>query len=105
MTPPKVCTIALWPTGNDQGGYYFFSLKTGRLINQNRWAVILISNKTISPVHQLACRDPLGIDVQGRRGSESLHDSQQIRMHRNQKRTTTAQLIYCLKKTSHTETR
>jgi acetolactate synthase regulatory subunit len=32
--------IALRPTGNEQGGYFFFSLTTGRVLNRNRWTAL-----------------------------------------------------------------
>jgi hypothetical protein len=32
--------IALRPTGNTQGGYYFFSLSTGRQLNCNHWTTL-----------------------------------------------------------------
>jgi hypothetical protein len=36
MGSRTVGALALRPTGNAQGGYYFFSLSTGRVINRNR---------------------------------------------------------------------
>jgi hypothetical protein len=32
--------IALRPTGNAQGGYYFMSLATGRRLNRNHWTTL-----------------------------------------------------------------
>ena len=37
------CTVgalALRPTGNRQGGYYFFSLYSGRRIHRTHWTVL-----------------------------------------------------------------
>jgi hypothetical protein len=46
--------IALRPTGNDQGGYYFFSLATGRRLNRNRWTALPMPADVIDRVHLLA---------------------------------------------------
>jgi hypothetical protein len=46
--------IALRPTGNDQGGYYFFSLATSRRLNRNRWTALSMPAKVIDRVHTLA---------------------------------------------------
>jgi hypothetical protein len=46
--------IALRPTGNDQGGYYFFSLATGRRLNRNRWTALPMPAEVIDRVHALA---------------------------------------------------
>jgi len=37
MAPRTVGTIALHPTGNSQGGYYFYRLGSGKRINHYRW--------------------------------------------------------------------
>jgi len=33
MLPQTSGALALWPSGNAQGGYYFFSLSTGQVIH------------------------------------------------------------------------
>jgi hypothetical protein len=48
--------IALRPTGNEQGGYYFFSLSTGRRINRNRWTPLPMPNDVIVRVRNMARR-------------------------------------------------
>ena len=40
MSPRTVGAIALRPTGNRQGGYYFMSLVTGRIINRNHATIV-----------------------------------------------------------------
>ena len=45
--------IALRPTGNQQGGYYFYSLTTGRRINRNRWTSLPMPNDVIDRVRNL----------------------------------------------------
>ena len=49
--------IALRPTGNAQGGYYFFSLTTGRVLNRNRWTALPMPAEVIDQVHVLARRN------------------------------------------------
>ena len=49
--------IALRPTGNAQGGYYFFSLTTGRVLNRNRWTALPMSAEVIDRIHVLARRN------------------------------------------------
>lgn len=48
--------IALRPTGNAQGGYYFMSLSTGRRLNRNNWTILPMPNEVIDRVHNLARR-------------------------------------------------
>ena len=52
--------LAMRPTGNDQGGYYFFSLNTGRIINRKRWTALPMPNEVIDRVHALARRSGIG---------------------------------------------
>jgi hypothetical protein len=46
--------IALQPTGNDQGGYYFMSLTTGRQLNRNHWTELPMPQDVVEQVHKLA---------------------------------------------------
>jgi hypothetical protein len=48
--------IALRPTGNEQGGYYFLSLTTGRQLNRNRWTALPMPADVINRVHTLVRR-------------------------------------------------
>eukprot|EP00978_Attheya_sp_CCMP212_P022914 scaffold69305_cov32-Attheya_sp.AAC.1 len=48
--------IALRPTGNSQGGYYFYSLTTGRRLNRNNWTVLPMPNEVIDRILTLARR-------------------------------------------------
>jgi hypothetical protein len=48
--------IALRPTGNSQGGYYFFSLTTGRRLNRNNWTELPMPQDVIDRVHTFARR-------------------------------------------------
>ena len=46
--------ISLRPTGNKQGGYFFFSLSTGRRLNRNNWTNLPIPNEVIDRVNMMA---------------------------------------------------
>ena len=49
--------LALRPTGNDQGGYYFFSLTTGRRLNRNNWTPLPMPADVIDRVRTFCRRD------------------------------------------------
>jgi hypothetical protein len=49
--------IALRPTGNTQGEYYFFSLATSRRLNRNRWTELPMPADVINRVYTLSRRD------------------------------------------------
>ena len=66
MATRTVGALALRPTGNAQGGYYFFSLVTGRVINRNRWTEIPMPADVITRVHALARRNPRGCTFSNR---------------------------------------
>ena len=54
MAAQTIGAIALRPTGNTQGGYFFFSLTTGRVLNRGRWTSLPMPNKVINRVHRMA---------------------------------------------------
>jgi hypothetical protein len=69
--------IAFRPTGNEQGGYYFFSLTTGRVLNRNRLTQLLMPSEVIDRVHVLARRGPsggLGLVFGNRNGAPTITD-------------------------------
>jgi Reverse transcriptase (RNA-dependent DNA polymerase)/Zinc knuckle len=68
MVPRTVGAIALRPTGNDQGGHFFYSLSTGKRINRSRWTKLPMPDEVVQRVHQLARRDRM---VKGRLVFES----------------------------------
>ena len=47
-------SIALLPSGNEQGGHYFLSLHTGKRILRNHWTVFPMPNDVVDAVHRLA---------------------------------------------------
>ena len=59
-TPRTSGAIALTPTGNLQGGYWFLSLVTGKRISRRRWTELPITDDAIQRVHELALieKDP-----------------------------------------------
>ena len=46
--------IALRPSGNTQGSYYFLNPHSGKHIIRNNWTVLLMPNEVINTIHQLA---------------------------------------------------
>jgi len=54
MQPRTKGAISLCPTGNSQGGHYFYSLTSGRRLNRNIWILFPISIEVIERVHQMA---------------------------------------------------
>jgi hypothetical protein len=56
MTSRTVGALALRPTGNEQGSYFFFSLSTGRVINRLRATRLPMPSEVIDRVHLLAWR-------------------------------------------------
>ena len=57
MAARTIGAIALRPTGNTQGGYFFFSLTTGRILNRGRWTSLPMPNEVIDRVHRMACQE------------------------------------------------
>jgi hypothetical protein len=53
--------IAMRPTGNKQGGYYFFRLSTGRRLNRNRWTKLPMPNEVVDRVHLYAQNNKRGL--------------------------------------------
>jgi hypothetical protein len=51
-------SLAMRPTRNTQGGHYFFSLNTGRILNRNYWTVLPMPADVIDRVHTLSRRSP-----------------------------------------------
>ena len=54
--------IALRPTGNQQGGYRFYSLSSGRVIRCNRWTHLPMPYEVVDRVHKLSRRKDEGIE-------------------------------------------
>ena len=58
--------IALRPTGNTQGGYYFMSLRTGARINRNRWIALPLPSTVKLAIEQLVKNNPKVLDIRDR---------------------------------------
>jgi hypothetical protein len=56
MAPRTIGALAMRPTGNAQGNYYFFSLSTGRIINRVHATKLPMPDDVIERVHSLARR-------------------------------------------------
>ena len=70
--------IALRPTGNIQGGHYFFSLTTGRRLNRNNWTVLPMPAEVVDRVRTFCRRDRAnlgGINIADRHGNPLLDDA------------------------------
>ena len=61
MSPRKIGDIAVHPTGNEKGGHYCMSLKTGRLLNRKNVTPLPMPSEVIDHVHIIAYRSPVGI--------------------------------------------
>ena len=60
LNPRTVGALALRPTGNVQGGYFFFSLTTGKVINRMRWTRIPMPKEVIDRVERMARQEHAG---------------------------------------------
>ena len=54
MSPRTVGALALRPTGNAQGSFYFMSLSTGRVLNRLRGTPLPMPDDVIEPIHWMA---------------------------------------------------
>jgi hypothetical protein len=54
--------LATQPTGNAQGGFYFYSLNTGRMIDRNNWTALPMPTEVIARVTTLAKTRPVGMN-------------------------------------------
>jgi hypothetical protein len=66
MSPRTTGALALRPTGNAQGSYYFFSLNTGRLLNRSRWTELPMPADVIARIHTLSQRGRHGLEFLNR---------------------------------------
>ena len=60
LNPRTIGALALRPTGNVQGGYFFFSLTTGKVINRMRWTTIPMPKEVIERVERMARQEYAG---------------------------------------------
>ena len=60
LNPRTIGALALRPTGNVQGGYFFLSLTTGKVINRMRWTRIPMPQDVIDRVERMARQEHAG---------------------------------------------
>ena len=60
LNPRTIGALALRPTGNIQGGYFFFSLTTGKVINRMRWTTLPMPKEVINRVERMARQEHAG---------------------------------------------
>jgi len=71
MLPRTSGALALWPSGNVQGGHYFFSLNTGRVIHRARWTALPMPAEAIERIHMLAKEGgTTGVQIHDRYGHD-----------------------------------
>jgi hypothetical protein len=56
MTTRTIGALALRPTGNQQGGYYFYSLMSGQRLHRTHWTELPMPAEVTTRVHALAHR-------------------------------------------------
>ena len=54
MMSRTVGALALRPTGNAQGGFYFLSLSTGRVLNRLRATALPMPDNVVDQVYRMA---------------------------------------------------
>ena len=60
LNPRTIGALALHPAGNVQGGYFFLSLTTGKVINCMRWTRIPMPKEVIDRVESMAHQEHAG---------------------------------------------
>ena len=69
--------LAMRPTGNPQGSFFFFSLTIGRLLTRTRWTELPMPADVIQRVHVLARRNHRGLEFLDRNREPILLDDEQ----------------------------
>jgi hypothetical protein len=83
--------IALQPTGNAQGGHCFFSLTSGRVLNQNHWTTLPMPQDVIVRVHSMSGRHPRAFCSWTRFGKSSTTLTGNSRLPTTETQVTTSQ--------------
>jgi hypothetical protein len=69
----KTCTtgaIATKPTGNAQGGHWFYSLTTGRMLDRQKWTPLPMPDDVIERINVLAKAGQVGMNFTNSRNEE-----------------------------------
>jgi hypothetical protein len=67
-------SIYLRPSGNEHGGAFFMSLRTGQRLDRTAWTVLPMPDGVINTVHRLAKTTVVGTPFQNRRREEFAGD-------------------------------
>ncbi len=70
MQPRTTGAIATKPTGNAQGGFWFYSLTTGRMLDRKDWTPLPMPQDVIDRITVLARRNPVGMKFTNMRNEE-----------------------------------
>jgi hypothetical protein len=62
--------IATKPTGNAQGGHWFYSLTTGRMLDRRHWTPLPMPADVIERINALAKASPVGMDFTNMRNED-----------------------------------
>jgi hypothetical protein len=73
MQPRTTGAIATKPTGNAQGGFWFYSLTTGRMLDRRRWTALPMPQDVINRITVLARTNPVGMNFTNMR-NEAVYD-------------------------------
>jgi hypothetical protein len=70
--------IATKPTGNAQGGHWFYSLTTGRMLDRRRWTPLPMPADVIERVTALAKSSPVGMNFTNMRNEDVYDDADDL---------------------------
>ena len=73
-----IWALALCPTGNVQGGFYFYNLATECIISHIRWTSLCIPIEVINVVHELAKKDKASKGINYNHGTSELINEEQV---------------------------
>jgi len=77
MAPRTIGALALRPTGNVQGGLYFYNLTTGCIINRRRWTSLPMPAEVIHVIHELAEKDKASKGIEYSDGTPDISNMDQ----------------------------
>ena len=79
MAPRTIWALALCPTENVQGGFYFYNLATGCIISRRCWTSLPMPIEVINVVHKFAEKDKVSKGINYNDGtSELINEEQQL---------------------------
>ena len=80
MQPRTTGAIATKPTGNSQGGHWFYSLTTGRMLDQQKWTPLPMPAEVIERMNTLAKTGQAGLHFTNRHNEaySDTHDAEPV---------------------------